>query len=202
MTDQEIKDIYRELENSDENSKLVDGVVVELVISNDQKEIHVDGSREVYQVIGNKRLRVKKISRSSSAVVKGPLPDKITKECKTCGESFEVSKFNPYFTECPECRKPNKQPKVDEVKVCSECGEEFTASRFNPYKTECKACTKQMRSLRQKIRKKVGDVDSDQQVKQFMLNGEVQTGDYDNVKDSLDFFNKSELEMLWNQLKG
>lgn len=43
----------------------------------------------------------------------------MTKVCSNCGDEFECSVFNPYFTKCPGCRK-NPAKKMREKRIEAE----------------------------------------------------------------------------------
>ena len=73
---------------------------------------------------------------------KEPKPTTEERVCEGCGEKFEVSKFNPYFTECKKCRHGNFSQKSDASveKKCEKCGNAFQISKFNPYISICPDC--------------------------------------------------------------
>lgn len=58
--------------------------------------------------------------------------------CESCEREFEVSKFNPYFTQCKSCRKgkcsttlrikPKKKKKRNHLS-CDRCKDHFTLSK-------------------------------------------------------------------------
>ena len=58
-----------------------------------------------------------------------------------CGKEFVQSRFNPYYTECKECRK-GALAGSGEARKCKVCSKSFTPSRFNPYFDTCPECRK------------------------------------------------------------
>jgi len=123
--------IIQEIKDGVRNGSIlpVDGVVVH------------EGKK--FSVTGEKRLQVKEIKerkpRNSSKKEK-----KFTepRECETCGKVFTPNKFNPYFTECPDCRKKHRLAAPLEPRKCDKCGKSFTPNKFNPYFTTCPDCRK------------------------------------------------------------
>jgi len=96
-----------------------------------------------YTVSGTKRLVVKDVSPKAAKGKKAPAVDqKLT--CTKCGKEFVQSRFNPYYTECKECRK-GALAGSGESKRCKTCGKTFTPSRFNPYLDRCPDCRKAAR---------------------------------------------------------
>lgn len=92
-----------------------------------------------YKVSGTKRLSIKEYKERVKK--EKPVFDE-NRICEDCGEAFKVSKFNPYFAKCPNCRGKKKHVKEDFVKNCTQCGKEFKVSKFNPYYDICPDCRK------------------------------------------------------------
>lgn len=92
-----------------------------------------------FKITGTKRMKVKEVVEKVKKEKASFNPDRV---CTKCGQPFQVSKFNPYFTECPDCRVKVKRVKEDQKKICVACGKEFTTSKFNPYLDKCPECRK------------------------------------------------------------
>jgi Zn finger protein HypA/HybF involved in hydrogenase expression len=60
-------------------------------------------------------------------------------KCDKCGTSFLRSKFLPYVTSCPTCRKGTLVA-TGEKKTCDTCSKKFAPSKFNPYLSTCPEC--------------------------------------------------------------
>jgi hypothetical protein len=137
-----LKGAVRALRNGNEGVT-IGGSPASLVDTKDGVFLDVDGRR--WRVEGTERLRLSEQQ-----------PPKVTEEkarrrasgepaqdsegvCATCGKAFVKSKFNPYFTECPDCRKAKsleskgKMPPSSRDFTCSECRTPFTVSKFQPY---------------------------------------------------------------------
>lgn len=114
----------------------------------------VEGDRDDlngrYRVSGTKRLRVVKLEEKvvvrETAVREDPPPDRLTTTCTKCGQEFTRSKFNPYFTECPECRRAERRKPGggDRKFTCLKCGQDFWISKYQPYlePTKCPRCNR------------------------------------------------------------
>ncbi len=116
--------------------------------------VPVDGIVEVegkkYSVTGSKRMVIKPV-RVKKEKVKKTIE---ARACDKCGKSFTPSKFNPYFTECPDCRSKHRLAAPIEARKCDKCGKSFVPSKFNPYFTVCPDCRKAAKPKKEKIAKK------------------------------------------------
>lgn len=86
-----------------------------------------------WKVSGSERLTVEKVSKAPARDPSTPAADDEA-ICDECGSSFVKSKFNPYFTKCPDCRRKKKAPAAEARAFnCKECGVDFKVSKFQPY---------------------------------------------------------------------
>ena len=120
---------------------------------------------QCYQITGTYRLHVKEVPHPKNVPLdrtigkkENPpkLPDHFKKICEDCGSEFIVSKFNPYFTRCPNCaRKKRIEEGEDRAKICLKCGETFYISKFRPYADPqyCPKCSAKLRRVERKKRK-------------------------------------------------
>jgi hypothetical protein len=123
-----------------------EGTSYEAKFADDKTTVTLDG--EDFEVIGTKRLQAKpkKAVTKKKQVQKKAKPKKkepvnLDKKCSECGKDFTVSKFNPYFDKCPECRR-GKSSGVGIEKKCEKCNKIFTTSKFTPYQKYCQECSK------------------------------------------------------------
>lgn len=116
-----------------------------------------------YKVMGTERLRLEEVP-----VRLNLLPEEAPKAprerasavdsvdtCSKCGERFVKSKFNPYFTECPTCRRKSRTTGGEARKfTCGECGGEFVVSKFQPYLNpeRCPDCNRKAAATRARER--------------------------------------------------
>jgi predicted Zn-ribbon and HTH transcriptional regulator len=113
-----------------------------LTLSGDREDL--DGR---YRVSGTERLRIIRLEEKVTEVVlkEAPTPKQLTAPCTKCGNEFTRSKFNPYLTDCPECRRKDRKTGGEGRKfTCQKCGDEFTISKYQPYlePTKCQRCTR------------------------------------------------------------
>jgi hypothetical protein len=140
---EELKAAVRAL-RAGNSSVRVGGLEAELRESNGSTYL-VSGARK-WKVEGTERLRLVEVKAAKApparGMVRSPGPARALKEaatdaqetCEACGTTFVKSRFNPYFTKCPDCRKKDRgpEPKARDF-TCSKCGEAFTVSKFQPY---------------------------------------------------------------------
>jgi len=114
---------------------------------------------QTFQVLGQERLRLVPLTDYRKETVE---PKKAKEQfncvnvvCSKCGVEFIKSKFNPYFTECRDCRKKSSGPApTDRVMTCTECNKEFTVSKFHPYLNmgTCPVCNRKAALRRYKAK--------------------------------------------------
>lgn len=104
---------------------------------------------KTYRVQGQERLRFTEVAppvqHLKPAEPRGERASDSEQVCEECGVTFVKSKFNPYFTKCPSCRrKPRATGSEARTFTCSECGRDFTISKFQPYLTpdRCPICNR------------------------------------------------------------
>lgn len=71
----------------------------------------------------------------------------MTKICTDCNKEFEISKFQPYITQCKKCRK-GKSVNHGPV-ICERCGKEFEPSKFASNAKYCPECKSKPKHRRQ-----------------------------------------------------
>jgi|GEM_PF-4298415 len=108
--------------------------------------------------IQNKAYKIQGIQRLRLIEIEIKDKPKNTKKIVTCacGESFEVSKFNPYIKKCPKCRGQRTHSSEGREVKCKICGNSFVISKFNLYldKDICNSCMKKIRKKNYLTRRK------------------------------------------------
>lgn len=135
---------------------VVDGVPAKYLLVTDGEFLEV-GDRK-FRVQGTMRLRVTEVRQKKAKAPAGEAATDSEGVCEDCGKTFVKSKFNPYFTKCPECRGSRKEKPQAEARsfTCSKCGESFEVSKFQPYANPdlCPRCRRNARHKAYLDRKK------------------------------------------------
>jgi hypothetical protein len=129
MDTEKIKALFRKFQDGDAPPRgELDRRYYEIRVDQSGRvEIHWQNT--VYQITGNRRLRVQVLN------------DRAIKSCQKCGTDFIPNKFTPYQKYCRNCGSHAPKPDLEEVK-CSQCGRMWSRSKFNPYKEVCSNCIK------------------------------------------------------------
>ena len=134
MDELKLKEAVRTLRKMEENSTIkVDGEDATRIITSTGELLKVGST--TWKVQGTERLRLFEIKKPKPQTPEARGNAHDTEEtCESCGKPFIKSKFNPYFTKCPNCRRKEKGPPPQGREfTCPECGKPFVVSKFQPY---------------------------------------------------------------------